>query len=199
MTSKRSKTGVTFAVLGLAIILAVTSVWAAQEPSAKSSGEHCVASLQPSKPGAKESQLAGFKCYPSFADAISAATDGAVKVSRQSDLRAQIESADQQIRSLPATASAFVLAIDYEHANFVPSSLTWTGSAPYSSVLSFFKTRMPQGWDNRVSSTRGFADCNLNILFEEENFGGASVTCTPTCSYVGDAMNDRTSSRQWRF
>jgi hypothetical protein len=158
-----------------------------------------VASLEPIQPGAKASRLASLECFSSFADAISAATDGTVWVSRRDDLRTQLEAATQQLHDGVVTTSSFVLAIDYVDAGFGGQSLTWTGTGACSSSTSFGAGSMPSGWDNVVSSTRGFSNCNSNILWENTNFTGAQVTCHPDCSNVGPAMNDRTSSRQWHL
>jgi hypothetical protein len=94
-----------------------------------------------------------------------------------------------------------VLSIDYFDANFQGATLTWwaNGLVSCNGFPNFF-SNMPGGWNDVVSSYRDFANCNNNPHFENTNEnagGGALVNCGPTCGYVGDAMNDRTSSEEW--
>lgn len=98
----------------------------------------------------------------------------------------------------PAQAST-VVGVEYQHANFGGATLTsWvapngfvcTGS--FSDVDAWFDG-VPAGWDNVISSFRGFSVCWTRI-WEHPNRVGASFGFAPDTSYVGDAMNDRTSS-----
>lgn len=52
------------------------------------------------------------------------------------------------------------------------------------------------GWDNRISSSWTFANCHVRH-FEDPFFAGARTVFQDGTSYIGDAMNDRTSSLQW--
>jgi hypothetical protein len=52
---------------------------------------------------------------------------------------------------------------------------------------------MPGGWNDKISSFRGYAGCWTKI-FEHSGFGGASLGYQADTSYVGGAMNDKTSS-----
>ena len=98
-----------------------------------------------------------------------------------------------------APAATTVISIDYSDANFQGASLTWnvSGIVSCSGFPDFQAASMPSGWNDVISSYRDFANCNNNPHYENNNFGGAVVNCGPNCSYVGNAMNDKTSSEKW--
>ncbi|HEY3571133.1 MAG TPA: hypothetical protein VGP73_24620 [Thermoanaerobaculia bacterium] len=163
---------------------------------------HCVAALEPVRPGAKRSKVTSFSCYPTLSDAVLAATNGAVWLPPDEDLRTQLDRINEQqlkkARKPLSTKDTYVIAIDYWDANYQGATLTWTAPAPCDSVTSYQATGMGPGWNDVVSSTRGFANCNTNVLYENVYFGGALQICSPDCAGLG-AMNDKTSSRSWSF
>jgi hypothetical protein len=55
---------------------------------------------------------------------------------------------------------------------------------------------MPSGWNDRISSFRGFSNCWTKI-YEHSGFGGAALGYQGDTRYVGDALNDQTSSIRW--
>jgi hypothetical protein len=48
-------------------------------------------------------------------------------------------------------------------------------------------------WNDRISSFQGFSNCQIRI-YENANFTGATDGAFTATDYVGDAMNDRTTS-----
>ena len=51
-------------------------------------------------------------------------------------------------------------------------------------------------WNDRISSFQGYSNCQIRI-YENANFGGASYGTYTSSNYVGDAMNDRTTSLRY--
>jgi hypothetical protein len=98
---------------------------------------------------------------------------------------------------LPATETVY--AVDYQNANYGGGSLSWIVNRLYhcSGFPDFSESPMPSGWNDQISSYRDFASCSDNPHYENTNYKGAVVNCGPNCSYVGAAMNDRTSSEKW--
>lgn len=102
--------------------------------------------------------------------------------------------------AVPASAQAStVVGVEYQHSNFGGATLTsyvnpngfvCTGS--FGDVDAWFNS-VPSGWNDIISSFRGYSVCWTRI-FEHANRTGASFGHAPDTSYVGDAMNDRTSS-----
>lgn len=98
----------------------------------------------------------------------------------------------------PAGASTVVGQL-YQHSNFAGAVLTqsvtpngYVCTATTGDVDAQFAS-MPSGWNDVVSSFRGFSNCWVKI-YENSNFGGASFGYAGSSSFVGSAMNDRTSS-----
>jgi hypothetical protein len=135
------------------------------------------------------------RCYETFSDAIFAATDGRVRIAPS----VTAETLDEQALG-GDTSGAFapyVLGVEYEHGGFGGATMTLTGASscigtnwvlPYASF--------PPGWNDIISSARAFSGCN-NSYHYEHDFTGAVVNCGTECSWIGDAMNDRTSSIMW--
>lgn len=98
----------------------------------------------------------------------------------------------------PAQAST-VTGVEYQHANFGGATLTSsTGANGFVCTgsltdVDLIYNSVPSGWDNIISSFRGFSNCWTRI-WENPNRTGSSFGFTSESSYVGDAMNDRTSS-----
>lgn len=159
---------------------------------------HCVASLQaqPEQSRVKIGILTGFACYPTFAEAIFEATDGAVWLP-EADLATQREILRSELELVDRVAveTKFVLAIDYSGSNFTGSTLVWEASGTCVDSA-WFVNSMPSGWNDVVSSTQGYSGCNFNQLWEHNNRTGANQVCTPSCATLG-AMDNQTSSRYW--
>jgi hypothetical protein len=98
--------------------------------------------------------------------------------------------------AIPATQT--VISIDYADANYGGLSFTWTASITTCTYFpEFANPTMPSGWNDTVSSYADYANCNNNPHYENVNYGGSVANCGPNCSYIGAAMNDRTSSEKW--
>jgi hypothetical protein len=101
----------------------------------------------------------------------------------------------------PAQAST-VIGVSYEHANYGGATLThYVGTTGFvctgtTSDVDASSSSMPSGWNDVVSSFRVYSGC-WGKYYENSGFGGASVGYQGDTSYVGSAMNDRTSSIRW--
>jgi len=178
---------------------------AAAAPSQKA-GKHCVVKLE--QGGAELSLLSAPsstsrepECYSTFQDAIFFATGGSVLLPANEPFSRQLDILGEEMKSRKdwpdATANSYVAAVDYVHSNYQGLSLVWQSSGPCTLTAWYYANDMPSGWKDVVSSTRGYSDCNRNIIFEHEYQQGARITCTPDCSSLG-FMNDTSSSREFR-
>lgn len=188
-------------VLGL---MAFVCTAAAAPP--KKAGMHCVIRLEQggtelSLLSAPSSTSREPECYSTFQDAIFFATGGSVLLPEHEPFSRQLDILGVEMKAKKdwpdATQSSYVAAVDYQHSNYGGSTLTWTSTGPCTLWTYYVGTSMPSGWNDVVSSTRGYSDCDRNIIFEHQNSGGARITCTPDCSSLG-GMNDTASSREFR-
>ncbi len=191
------------AVLSFVLVLALQALpLAAASPNdLAGSDRHCVAALERVKPGKAAAKIQSLECFPTFSDAIHHATEGRVFLPDGLDLKDQLDLLGTELEAqsdMVVTQNSFIIAIDYEDSGFDDSTLSWTATAPCTESSGWQATSMPSGWNDQVGSTRGFANCNRNVLYEHINFGGSVLTCFPNCSNLG-AMDDETSSRQWFF
>jgi hypothetical protein len=98
----------------------------------------------------------------------------------------------------PAQA-ATVVGIEYQHRDFGGATLTsWVApngfvcTGPVNDVDAWFNS-VPAGWNDIISSFRGYGACWTRI-WEHTNRFGSTFGFTGDAAYVGDAMNDRASS-----
>lgn len=161
---------------------------------------HCVVesvAQRQEKAPPTEIDVAPARCFETFSDAIFAATDGRVRLAPSVTARTVDE---QTLRGgdMNAPLATFVIAIEYQHSNFGGATLTITSSVTcdgYSHSFPF--SSFPAGWNDIISSARAFSNCNNSYHYEHAGFGGAVINCGSSCSYIGNAMNDRTSSIFW--
>jgi len=163
---------------------------------------HCIAAALATKEGlgTESADVSGrgpadvspepVQCFDSFAEAIRFATKNTVRLPSEATVS---DLTQAQLNASPV----YVLAVEYQHGGFGGSSMTYTSGVSCWDGYSFFTGSMPSGWDNIISSARAYSGCNHSIHFEHPNYGGASTDCYGECSYIGDAMNDRTSSIRW--
>lgn len=70
------------------------------------------------------------------------------------------------------------------------------GPCDTSADLDYSLSYIGAAWNDRVSSFQGYSACEIRV-YENESFGGASLGPLAFTDYVGDAMNDRTSSMRF--
>lgn len=165
----------------------------------KSGGAHCVIEPNAVSVDDKGEQhvhlpTRATQCFPTFSQAIEFATDGRVRLAQG----ATLDDADKEltaIAQLPG-ATSYVIGVEYKDVNFGGASTTF--AAPNNCTnYSFWWNTMPSGFDNVISSAKAYSYCTHSNHYENTYASGAVKDCGTGCSYIGDAMNDRTSSITW--
>jgi hypothetical protein len=196
----------TAALYGLLIALvagtlAITESPAGAAPAAAARPAHCV--LRPTPEGAAP---VGVVCLATFRAAISVATGGRV-ADAPLDARAALADPGFTARLTARAAggvapdggsvtdSSLVLAIDYSDASFSGSTLTLTGATACdnSSDVDVQYGSLPGGWNDQISSFRGFNLCE-QVLYRDVNFVGVLTGTIGTTGWVGSGANDLASS-----
>jgi hypothetical protein len=140
--------------------------------------------------------LAEPECFDTFSSAIAAATDGGVQLPPS----ATVDSVDEQTVNGSAAALVHpIIAFEYKNIAFdtrvlIVRSPDGRGCLP-GRVLG--RRTLPAVANNDISAARAFAGCHHSFHFDLIRFHGANIDCHTACSYIGDAMNDRTSSIAW--
>lgn len=136
-------------------------------------------------------------CFATFGEAVSAATNGAIRLAP--DITAATLT-EEMLQSESPTA--VIIGIDYDGFNSTGATLTFyaPNAVGCTTGLSYAKNIAPSGWNDRVSSAgAGFVGCNRMYHYEGTFATGAVLRCPApgnTCAVFG-AMNNHTSS--WRF
>lgn len=183
----------------VAALLGVPAATAAEpadlDPAEPYSAESCAVGLEPidARSGAEafaDLPEPTIDCFPTFAEAIEFATDGAITAGSAEEL-------DQPMAELGITAmvaSSVLLGIEYKEVNYSGQSLLIYASSGSgcTSTRSYGYPTMPAGWNNVVSSARSYNGCRASH-YDYTYYRGDRRLCWGSCMYMGD-MNNRTSS-----
>ena len=162
--------------------------------------QYCYALIAPIEEGSNgSSRIIKKECFANFADSIRAATNGRVQLNSST----QPETVTDEILNFSSgevsPSSQVVIGIDWDNTNFGGSSYTWVVSGSgCSSSTQYSVSSMPSGWDNRVSSARGYSNCNYFYHYQNTSYGGTSVVCNTDCSSMG-SLDNATSSEKWTY
>jgi len=195
LLSRRTHRCLTFAIIAMLTAFSVGLASApvnAASPNGNASERHCIAkATRVGTPVRFAVPVA--VCFPTFAQALSAATAGSTQLSagfKAKDLtRGQIRPSVQT-----------VISIDFVDAQWSGNTLTWyvdndVGCANFDE---YWADTMPLGWNDVVSSAQMYDSCNFATHFEHTGFAGAYIDCLGNGCYTMGAMNDATSSEHWR-
>jgi hypothetical protein len=163
-------------------------------------GTHCVSQLVPVGSTAK---VPAPRCFGSFAEMISFATGGAVRLpadatrvtQAQLDVVRPMEGTVQPPFVAPANV---VVGISYKDTGFSGDSWAHQATAGCDNDAGYEWQNAtpfvgPDGtWNNAISSAEGFSDCT-GRYWEFSNHTGANVDT----DWSGGAMNNATSSIKW--
>lgn len=182
----------TLTIAGLALV--GTPAQAAQ--AAEAPARHCVGNLVTKTN----------TCFSSFTDAIRYATAGrvtdapanAAAAMRDTGFEAKLN-ATTVGASRSSRVADTIISIEYPERDFGGDDQIWTASegCPDNNIDDVdHEDSDMNGRVNVVSSYKSFVNCWVEH-FENISFGGASVGPLPTRSYIGAAMDNRTSSIRW--
>lgn len=131
-------------------------------------------------------------CFSRFADAIFFATAEELPADATPDSYEPLPLAD---RPLSAT---FVIGVEYDAKSWSGGngSITYTSTSTCDQKAQSVPV-LSNTWQNRISSARAFSGCLHSYHYESNYFSGAAVDCGAACSYIGDPLQNRTSSIRW--
>jgi hypothetical protein len=91
-------------------------------------------------------------------------------------------------------ASSVLLGTEYGSTNFAGASTNYFATSGCASTT-WQVSNVGAAVNDTFESGKGFGTCDHNRKFEHQNFGGASVLCTPNCGTYGSLRNEVTSLR----
>ena len=188
---------ISFIILNLAITLTLIAANASPEST---HSKHCYALLSPAgENSGSASQILETACFDTFSQSVKAATLGRVELDPSvlpQDVTDEMLNANE---SVSLFAVQVVIGIDWDYTNYGGSSYIWVANDyGCSTSIQYGVTTMPSGWDNRVSSAKGYSNCNYYYHYQNTNYSGTSIGCHDACSSMGSLDND-TSSERWTY
>jgi hypothetical protein len=155
-------------------------------------GQHCAAVVEPVRKGQEASKVTEIGCFASFPQAIAAATGGEVQLPGS----ATPESVDGTNVN---TEAVRLIGIDYDSRSYRGRSFSWFASNAFGCLGGRFyrATYLGKSFDNKLTSTRGFGFCSRNDSFTGYFQNGFFGRCFPNCTYIGNFLNNTTSSKRW--
>lgn len=150
------------------------------------------------------------ECFDDFTAALAHATRGeitdapmtAAAAVRDPEIRhelridAQFELANHENTT---SGSGQILPIEYEHRDLQGNSLIYRAGSgcDADTGIEWSVPAISSDWNDEISSFVGANGCGAKH-FEHSSYNGASTPWGQSGNYLGDAMNDRTSSIRWR-
>lgn len=183
-----------FAVAAAFIVSLVVSPTTTATPKQ----DHCIIHLEPALPG-QASRVTPGACFATLAESVMAATGNRIQLPNDAtldEIDQALEAQDAAAAADAGTAVTYVLSIEYMATDQTGSSRSFTGGAPCTATRGYNMGSMPSGWNDVISSSRGYSNCNKVEHYEHINYRGAVRACTPTCNTMG-IMNNETSSMWW--
>ncbi len=184
----------------LGILIMALSLIAASSGSPNNQPQHCYALVSPITENSNIiSQILETACFDTFAEAINAATAGRVQLDPSTRPGEVTNDLLNPVDGSISPMTQVVIGIDWDSTNFIGNSFTWVANDyGCSSTIQYGVPTMPSGWDNRVSSARGYSNCNYFYHYQNTNYSGTSIACHTDCSSMG-TLDKATSSERWTF
>jgi hypothetical protein len=135
-------------------------------------------------------------CYPTYAEALAAGSSGAIDVpplTTPASLTDAVLAAD----TIASATADVLIGTEFVGTNYTGTSKSYFAPETCSIGVVWDVGNVGASWDDRFSSGKGFGGCDTNKKFEDTNFGGSVLTCTPNCANYG-ALSNQVSSLRWK-
>jgi hypothetical protein len=182
----------------------VVTLFAAAAPfvtaaPASAASSNCAVLLVPSSiepSGAILATEVDLGCYPTYAEALAAGSSGAIDVP-EGTTPASLTDAALAADTNADAPSSVLIGTEFTGIGYGGTSKSYFATATCSVGVVWDVADVGASWDNLFSSGKGFGGCDTNKKFENTNFGGSVLTCTPNCTNYG-TLSNRVSSLRWK-
>jgi hypothetical protein len=169
-------------------------------PAQAGAGRHCAARLQPVAPkdahGVIRAKLVDMGCFGTFAEALSAATGGAVRVAAGTTPAGLTE---RQLRASTNVVpnSNVLIGTEWDDSTYGGLSVSYSAPTACAGDDIWDVNYVGDNWNDRFESGKGFGGCDHNRKFGAADFAGTSIVCTPNCADYG-VLQNKVSSLRWK-
>ena len=137
-------------------------------------------------------------CFKMFSEALSFATQGQVVLpegTAPDDVEAALDAWERSTGSGERSTHPHVIAIEYTDKGYRGASLTV--QSELSCDTSVLSLNLTGAWNKVISSARVSGGCRHAYHYEDIGLRGTRADCDKHCPFLGDALNERTSSILW--
>jgi hypothetical protein len=165
-------------------------------PAGAGEATHCSAYLQPTSTDGVvvHADVVELGCFTTYAEAVAAGTEGALRL--EDGIAPSTLSEGAIAEATVGTSSSVLIGTEWIETGFTSTSKSYFASATCSDLLTWEVGYVTDAWNDRFESGKGFGGCDRNRKFQQSQFGGSSILCTPNCSTYG-ALNDEVSLLRW--
>ncbi|MEA2580109.1 MAG: hypothetical protein QOE83_1001 [Actinomycetota bacterium] len=182
----------------ITILAVALAVFACAQPAGAAAASNCAYVLVPVSDEAGSSlvtpELIG--CYATYSAALSAGSDGAITVP-SSMTPQRLSDAILADSTVDSDLSGVLIGTEWVLSSYAGNSTSYFAPSTCSSSQTWDLSYVGDAWNDRFNSGKGFGGCDSNKKFQDPNFGGTVLTCTPNCSGYG-SLNNEVSSLRWK-
>jgi hypothetical protein len=185
-------------IVAMAGMLALAGVLAV--PAQADAGRHCAARLQPVAPkdarGVIRAKLVEVGCFATFAEALQAGSDGAIRVSADTT-PARLTQSQLDASTTVVPNVGLMIGTEFDGTSFTGISQSYFAPTQCAGDDIWEVNYVGDTWNDQFQSGRAFGGCDTNRKFAAADFSGGSILCTPNCTDYG-ALQNKVSSLRWK-
>ncbi|MEA2556582.1 MAG: hypothetical protein QOG88_120 [Actinomycetota bacterium] len=182
----------------ITIFAVALTVFACAQPAGAAAASNCAYVLVPvsDEPGSSLATPELIGCYATYSAALSAGSDGAITVPSSMTPR-RLSDAILADSTVDSGLSGVLIGTEWTQSSYAGASNSYFATSTCSSTQSWDLSYVGDAWNDRFNSGKGFGGCDTNKKFQDPNFGGTVLACTPPCSESG-SLNNEGSSFRWK-
>ncbi len=167
-------------------------------PASAATPRNCALKLVPigtgTRHGVVEARLVRLGCFRTFAEAIRVGSGGAIRVPAGTTPASLTQPTLD--RSTQLSGANVLIGTEYDLLAYAGNSSSYYAANTCAGVT-WEVANVGSAVNDTFESGKGYGGCDHNKKFQDINFGGTVITCTPNCSDYG-VLRDKVSSLKWK-
>jgi hypothetical protein len=171
------------------------------QPASAAQATNCSFFLLPvgqgSAPGEIETVPVALGCYATYSQALAVGSGGSISVSTTTT-PASLTDAILASSSADSVTTSILIGTEWDDIGFQGASNSYFASSTCTLSTTWQTHWVGDAWNDLFESGKGFGGCDKNKKWEDADYLGAVVACTPNCTDYG-ALKNEVSSLRWRI
>jgi hypothetical protein len=176
-------------------------VFSGVQPASAAQATNCAFFLLPvgqgSAPGEIETVPVALGCYATYSQALAAGSAGSINMS-MTTTPASLTDTTLASATTDSVTSSILIGTEWTNVGYTASSNSYFASSTCTSSTTWQTHWVGDAWNDQFESGKGFGGCDKNKKFEDADYLGTVLTCTPNCNDYG-VLNAEVSSLRWRI